>query len=125
MFNYKPYRYTKGENPALDADFASATAYEKVHLGETALFWKSGLRWYWFPLERARRIFRRLEPVQGRLCCGGQSFIIEWLVVVQDNGEELVIHIGDTVIGDQVRKQAEALLDSLKHAHPQIQYGKA
>lgn len=125
MFNYKPYRYTKGENPALDAEFASASVYEKIYVGETALFWKSGLRWYWFPLDHAKRIFRRVEPVRGRLCCGGQSFIIQWLVVVLASGEELVLHIGDDVVGEHVRKQAEALLDSLKLSHPQIQYGKA
>jgi hypothetical protein len=125
MFNYKPYRYNKGENPALDAQFASATVYEKIHVGETALFWKSGLRWYWVPLEKARRIFRRVEPVHGRLCCGGQSFIIEWLVLELSDGEELVLHIGDDVVGTKVRQQAEALLERLKLAHPQIQFGKA
>ena len=124
MFNHKPYRYIKGENPVLDSEFASATVYEKIRLGKTALFWKSGLRWYWISPENAKRIYRRVEPVYGKLCCGGQSFLIEWLVLVLPDGEELVLHIGDNVVGSSVSKHAEALLDSLKLSHPQIQYGK-
>lgn len=125
MFNYKSYRYNKGENPALDAEFASAVVYEKIRMGKTALFWKSGLRWHVIPLEGVQRVFRRVEQVHGRLCCGGQNFIIHWLVLVLPNGEELVIHVGDDVVGTAVRDQADALLASLSVSHPQIQYGKA
>ena len=125
MFNYKAYRYVKGSDPVLDAEFASATNYEKISFGKTALFWKSGLRWYVIPLNEVRQIFRRVEPVVGRLCCGGQSFLIEWLVLILENGEELILHIGDNVVGSSVQKKAEALLEHLKSAHPQIQYGKA
>lgn len=124
MSSYKAYHYIKGQNPVLDAEFASASTYEKIRMGKTALFWKSGLRWYSVSLNEVQRIFRRVEPVYGRLCCGGQSFLIEWLVLVLSDGEELVLHIGDNIVGSSVQKQAEALLDSLKLFHPQIQYGK-
>ena len=119
MFNYKPYRYTKGENAALDAQFAAAPAYGKIRPGQTVLFWKSGLRWHGIGLEGIQRIFRRIETVHGRLCCGGKTYVIEWLVLIRADGSELVLHIGD-----EVRKKAEALLEYLKAAHPQIQYGK-
>lgn len=125
MFNYKPYRYTKGENTALDADFASAAVYEKIRAGKNHIFWKSGLRWHFIPLEGLQRIYRRVEQVQGRLCCGGQNFIIHWLVLDLSDGSELVMHIGDDVVGTVVRDQADALLAALKLSHPQIQYGKA
>lgn len=119
MFNYKPYRYTKGENTALDAQFTNAPAYGKIRPAETVLFWKSGLRWHQIPLDQIQRIFRRVEAVHGRLCCGGRNFIIEWLVLILQDGSELVLHIGD-----DVKKDAEALLEHLKATHPQIQYGK-
>lgn len=119
MFDHKPYRYAKGTDPQLDADFASAAVYEKVRCGKLALFWKSGLRWYCIPMDRIRRIFRRVEPVYGKLCCGGRSFIIEWLVLILEDGSQLVLHIGD-----DVAKNAENLLQWLKTSHPQIQYGK-
>lgn len=125
MSDYKPYRYIKGENPALDSDFLAAPLYEKIRPGKNALFWKSGFRWYCIPMEKIQRIFRRVEPVYGRLCCGGQSFLIEWLVLILADGSELTLHIGDNIVGTSVQKQAEALLDTLKLSHPQMQYGKA
>lgn len=117
--NYKQYGYTKEIDPELDADFSSAVSYGKVKPGKTAVFWKSGFRWYYIPLTEVQRIFRRIEVVHGKLCCGGHSFVIEWLVLIRNDGTEVVMHIGD-----DVKKKAEALLQALKDAHPEIQYGK-
>lgn len=119
MTSYKPYVYRKGENTSLDAEFAAAKNYGKIRPGSGHLFWKSGLRWYCISLEGIQRIFRRVEPVYGKLCCGGKSFIIEWLVLILPDGSELVLHIGD-----EMQKTAENLLQALKAAHPQIPYGK-
>jgi len=80
MANYKQYLYTKGT--ALDGEFSAAPAFGKIRPGKHHLFWKSGLRWYGIPLTDLQRIYRRVEPVFGKLCCGGRSFIIEWLVLV-------------------------------------------
>jgi hypothetical protein len=124
MFNYKPYRYAKGENIALDEDFADSVAYEKVRLGKDHIFWKSGLRWHFIPLEGLQRIYRRVEQVHGRLCCGGQNFIIHWLVMDLSDGSELVVHIGDDVVGTAVRDQADTLLAEVKRSHPLIPCGK-
>lgn len=119
MKNLKQYIYTKGKDPALDAQFEEAKAYSKVKPGTTHLFWRNGLRRYAMPLDQVQRIYRRVEPVYGKLCCGGKSFIIEWLVLVLRDGSETVLHIGD-----DVKKDAEALLQALKEAHPELQYGK-
>lgn len=119
MTNYKPYVYKKGIDPAMDADFVAAQEFGKVRPGSSYLFWKSGLRWYSIPMDGIRRIFRRVEPVYGKLCCGGHSFIIEWLVLHLPEGGELVLHIGD-----DVKKKAEELLEHLKQIHPEISYGK-
>ena len=112
------YIYTKGNDAALDQEFAGAAAYSKVKLGQNVLFWRSGLRWYRMPLDQVQRIFRRVEQVVGRLCCGGQNFVIERLVLILKDGSEVVIHIGD-----DVQTSAEALLQALKDAHPELQYG--
>jgi len=119
MENHKPFVYHKGNDPLLDRDFEAAEIYNKVKVGKTAIFWRYGLRRYAMPVENIQRIFRRVEPVFGRLCCGGRSYIIEWLVLVLHDGSEIVLHIGD-----DVQKQAEALLVHLKSTHPQLQYGK-
>lgn len=117
--NKKQYVYEKGLDPALDAEFALAGAYGKVKPGNTAIFWKAGLRWYSLPVEKVQRIFRQREGVLRKLCCGGKSFFIERLVLVLHSGEELVLHIGDDVARD-----AEALLARLREIHPNLQYGK-
>ena len=116
--NLKEYLYTKGTDAALDAEFASAAAYCRVKLGKDTVFWKAGLRWCAMPLATVQRIFRRVEPVYGKLCCGGHSFIIERLVLVLTDGTEVEIYIGD-----DVEPQAKALLQALQDAHPELQYG--
>ena len=58
--NLKPYVYKKGGDPALDQDFAAGKDYGWVRPGQTAVFWKNGLRWYAVPLTQVQRIFRRV-----------------------------------------------------------------
>ena len=117
--NLKPYVYKKGGDPALDQDFAAGKDYGWVRPGQTAVFWKNGLRWYAVPLTQVQRIFRRVEPVYGKLCCGGNSFIMEKLVLILKNGTELELYIGD-----DIEKKAAALLEFLQTGHPEIAFGK-
>lgn len=117
--NWKQYAYAKGADAALDGDFAAAKAYGKVKPGTQAIFWRSGLRWCRLHISEIQRIYRRVEPVYGKLCCGGRSFFIERLVLVLHTGEELVLHIGD-----DATKEAEILLQTLKELHPNMEYGK-
>jgi len=117
--NLKQFVYSKGTNPVLDAEFADAKAYGKVRIGETVIFWKSGFHWCIVSAANLQRIFRQREGVIRKMCCGGKSFFIERLVLILQNGEKLVLHIGD-----DVAKEAEALFARLQELHPQIQYGK-
>lgn len=117
--NLKQHVYSKGTDEALDADFEATKRYGSVKPGKLAIFWKSGLRWCKLPVSEIQRIFRRVEPVYGKLCCGGRSYIIERLVLVLHSGEELTVRIGD-----DIQKEAEALLQTLKELHPNLQYGK-
>ena len=116
----KQYLYTKGVDAILDADFDMAQEFSKVRVGQQSIFWKNGLRRYAIPVAEVQRLYRQLEPVIRRMCCGGKSYYIERLVMILKNGEELVIHIGD-----DVPKDAEALYEALKQLHPNLQYGKA
>ena len=117
--NLKPYVYKKGMNPALDVQFSAAMDYGWVKPGQTAVFWKTGLRWYVIPLSEVDRIFRRVVPVYGKLCCGGRSYIMEYLVIIREDGSELELYIGD-----DMEKKATALLDFLKQSHPELAFGK-
>ena len=102
--NLKPYVYKKKENAALDADFAAGKDYGWVRAGQDNIFWRSGLHWHVAAMTQVQRIFRRVEPVYGKICCGGNSFIMEKLVLILKDGT--------------------ALLDNLKEAHPEILFGK-
>ena len=115
----KPYRYTAKEDTALDAAFAKAERYENVKLDGEYLFWKPMFRWHRIPISQAQRIFRRVQDVRGRLCCGGRNFRIEWLVLLLKDGSELQIHVGDAV-----GPTAQARLEALQVQHPELQYGK-
>ena len=119
MNEFTPYLYTKGTDAALDAQLAAAQKFGKVRVGADTVFWRSGLRLYAFPLSRVQRIFRRVIPVFGKLCCGGRNFDIERLVLVLTDGTEVDIHVGD-----DVRREAEQLLKALQDAHPELEYGK-
>ena len=87
--NLKPYVYKKKANPALDAEFAGGKDYGWVRPSQDSIFWRSGLHWYVVSLAEVQRIFRRVEPVYGKLCCGGNSFIMEKLVLILKDGTEL------------------------------------
>lgn len=117
--NLKPYIYKKKENPALDGEFAAGQDYGWVRPGQTVVFWRNGLHWYSVSLAQVQRIFRRVVPVYGKLCCGGHSFIMERLVLILQDGTEL-----DLYIGDDMEKKAAALLEFLKEGHPDILFGK-
>ena len=114
----KPYRYVKGADGKADGEFADAGVYGNLRLGQTLLFWHAGLRWYRIPLSGVSRIFRRVVPVIGKLCCGGRSYLIEMLVLVLPDGTNLELYIGD-----DAQKDAEALYQALQEAHPELEYG--
>jgi len=111
----KQYRCDTGE----DAEFSQAVRYEKVKLSTNHLYWKPMFRWHKISFSQIQRIFRRVQDVHGRLCCGGRNFRIEWIVLLLKDATELEIHLGE-----DVGKKAEALLEALKAAHPQLQYGR-
>ena len=60
-----------------------------------------------------------LSPSAGKVCCGGRSFIMEYLVIIRKDGSELELYIGD-----DMEKKAVALLDFLKQTHPELAFGK-
>lgn len=114
----KKYIYHHGKDTVLDAEYDNSVAYGKVKLGKDVIFWKAGLRWFYMPLSKVQRIFRRVEEVNAKICCGRASFHMEKLVLVSD-GEELELYIGENM-GDRARE----LLQTLQEAHPELAYGK-
>lgn len=119
VIQLKDYLYTKGVNTDLDAQFADAQKIGKVRLGTTVLFWRAAFKQYVISLDRVQRIHRRINPHVGRLCAGGKNYDIEYLVLILEDGSELVVHIADNN-----KKLALDLMEALKQTHPEIPYGK-
>ncbi len=120
----KNHIYSRGRDLIADQDFGSSAAYGKIRLGQTHIFWKKGLRWYTVSLDQVSRAYRQVEFVYGKLCCGGSSFDIQRLALVLQNGETLILTVGDNQIGDQIKKEAEVLYQVLQETHPGWQFGK-
>ena len=91
----------------------------KVRLGENTIFWKKGLRWHVIKIEQVQRIYRRVEEVKSKLCCGSANFDIQKLMLQLKDGGELALLISE---GDV--KVAESLYKLLQERHPQLKYGK-
>ena len=115
----KEYIYTAGKEARLDADFDAAQAVGKVKPGKTALFFRTGLKWYAVPFDRIARIFRRIDMVYGKLCCGGRTYDVQMLALVLGDGRGLEIHVGD-----DMSAQAEELYGTIQESQPQLMYGK-
>ena len=115
----KQYRYSAGADAALDTEYSEASRYGDIKLGTGHLFWKPMFRWHVIALSQVQRIFRRIQDVQGRLCCGGRTFRMEKLVLILPDGSELELYVGD-----DAGKEAAALMEALQAAHPEILYGK-
>ena len=115
----KQYRYSSGADAALDEEFSNARRYGDIRLGTGHLFWKPLFFWHVIPLTQAQRIFRRVQDVRGRLCCGGRTFRMEKLVLILPDDRELELYVGD-----DAGKEAAGLMEALQAAHPRILSGK-
>lgn len=119
LTNAKDCIYRRGQDAALDEAFASGTLYGKIKLSTDHIFWKVALRWFCLPLGRVRRVYRRVEEVNAKMCCGRANFDIQKLMLQLEDETLLELHIGENE-----RDVAGRLFQALKEAHPELQFGK-
>ena len=117
--SYNECVYKNGVNEAVDRDFREAVSYVRVKLGENHIFWKKGLKWSVIDIACVDRVFRRVEEVKTKVCCGPANFDIQKLVLVLKDGENVEIRIGDGT-----KREAEELFAKLQQIHPELKYGK-
>lgn len=115
----KDFIYNKGVISKVDEAYKDSVAYGNVRLACDYIFWKNGLRKYVVAILDVERVYRRVEEARSKVCCGNANFDTEKLMVVMKNGDVLEMRIGD---GTQ--KEAVALYEALKEAHPELKYGK-
>lgn len=117
--NLKQYRYRKGHSPDMDQEYRLASSYGAVKKGEHYIFWKKGFRWYRIEISRIQRVYRRIEAVDTKMCCGNVNFDIQKLVLILEDQDCL-----ELMIGEGMPREAEALYRELQEQYPRIQYGK-
>ncbi len=110
--------YIKNDLEPVDAAFRNSLSYGRVKLNSRILFFRKGLRWHYVEFTDAQHIFRRVEPVDTKMCCGNVSFDRQFLVILLNDGTELEI-----LLGEGNEKEASALLEKIKAYHPDLKYG--
>ena len=101
----------------LKAEYAAAEDFAPARIGDTHLFFKSGLRTCYLPLDAIRRIFRRVEIVNARMGCCNNGLPMESVVLCGEGEQELV------QIRMQTERMSRALLSALEKACPQAASG--
>lgn len=119
MRKLKEFQYRKKEDVSVDEIFVSADSYGKVKLAEQRIFWKRGLSWYQTEFRDISRVYRRVEAVDTKMCCGNVNFDIQKLVMVLKDGTEL-----EALIGEGTVREAELLYEKLKELAPELRFGK-
>ena len=108
----------KEEAGRLDGEYRDAREIGKVRMGELHLFFKAGLKTYFIAYHDVRRLFRRVEAVPFRMCCGRGTLEVENLVVCGEGDRELA------QIQLPGKKAAQILMKELEERVPEAQFGR-
>ena len=115
--HFYPVTDVKVEDGQLEGEYKAAREIGKIRMGELRLFFKSGLRTYYIPYHDVGRLFRRVQAVPAKLCCGKGDFEIENLVICDREGKELAqIQLPGT-------KAARILMKELEERVPEAEIG--
>ena len=78
----------------LQADYEAADRKEKIRLGEKCVYISHALSAEYLPYTSIERVFRRLEDVCAKLCCGVVPYEVHHLVMIC-GGEEVAVRFED------------------------------
>lgn len=116
--NLKQYSYRKGNSPDMDQEYRLASSYGAVKKGEHYIFWKKGFRWSRIEINRIQRVYRRIEAVDTKMCCGNVNFDIQKLVFILEDQDCL-----ELMIGEGTPREAEALYGNCRNSIPGFNMG--
>ena len=90
-------------DPAVEADFNTATRFDKVLVGKLGVYYKDVFKTRYIAYELIDRVFIRIQEVNGKLCCGNTVLQYFRLVFVKDGKE----------IADVISENEKSLDDAL------------
>ncbi len=102
---------------ALKADFDASRAIGNVQLGDAFLYFKVKRKMYYVSYQEVTRVFRRVQLVQTKMCCGKGNLEVENLVVCTAAGEVAQIQLPGSRAG-------VILLEEVAKRAPHVQIGK-
>lgn len=109
--------FTVSDPEALKTEYAAAEDFAPARIGTRHLFFKSGFRTCYLPLNQITRVFRRVEIVNARMGCCNNGLPMESVVLCGEGERELV------QIRTQTERMSKALLAALEAACPQAESG--
>ena len=113
---YNPLTEARIDDAVLRNEYRSGRAIGVIRLGESVLFFRAKLKTYYVPYSGITRVFRRVQLVPARMCCGRGDLSIENLVICgRDEAETAQIQLP----GDRAGK---AIIEELKVRIPDIPF---
>jgi hypothetical protein len=98
------------DDAILSADFRAAEKVGPFWVGQTAFYYRDGLKKRFIPLADIDRVFTRVEPVPTHCCCCSMNFDIYRLVVCSKGRELADIRTED----EKLVEKTQALLRARK-----------
>ena len=113
---YNPLTEARIDDAVLQNEYRSGREIGVIRLGESVLFFRAKLKTYYVPYSGITRVFRRVQLVPARMCCGRGDLSIENLVICgRDEAEIAQIQLP----GDRAGK---AIIEELKVRIPDIPF---
>ena len=104
------------DESALKDEYAGAREIAKLRIGEKNLYVRNFAKVHYLPYADVTRIFRRVQLVSSKMCCGTGDLEIENIVVCTADGEAAQIQMPTT-------KAAKIALNELRKRAPHARIG--
>jgi len=117
MVKLRSYDKKEITDPVYQEDLERAEKVGKVRLGEKAVYYKDGLRWFCYPYEVIDRAFTRISGCQARTCCSNVPYDYYRLVLVHEDRE-----IANIIFGEKEEPVDEAEA-KIKQRAPHVEIG--
>lgn len=101
---------------ALSADYEQAETFDRLRVGDLAVYYRDGFRIKAVPYSRMERAFIRVQQVRGRMCCGETAFLYFRIVFLVD-GKEIADNMSEN------EKAMDAALARIHEKAPQVPVG--
>ena len=97
------------------AEWEAAHEIGSLRIGSSHLFFKKRLTVYYISYDLITRLYRRVEMVGMKMCCGKGNMAFESLVICEGETELAVVHLPGT-------KAAKLAMEELKEKAPHASF---